>query len=139
MLTLLICFSNTSCISDDDNNNWNNTLQETIENDTQSGTWRITKFIDSDIDETSDFSGYNFTFNRTGRLNASNGPNSFEGTWNISSEGSDLNDLELNILMNPFDDLTDDWDFISQTSTKIELIDISGDAEPDDLLTFERN
>ena len=139
MLTLLICFSNTSCISDDDNNNWNNTLQETIENDTQSGTWRITKFIDSDIDETSDFSGYNFTFNRTGRLNASNGPKSFEGTWNISSEGSDLNDLELNILMNPFDDLTDDWDFISQTSTKIELIDISGDAEPDDLLTFERN
>ena len=41
--------------------------------------------------------------------------------------------------MNDFDALTDDWDFISQTSTKIELIDISGGGEPDDVLTFERN
>ncbi len=142
LFTLLICFSFASCSSDDDNNNPNNTLPETVENNTQSGTWRITKFIDSGVDETSDFSGYNFTFNNTGTLNASNGTNSFDGTWNISSDGLDLDDLELNILfnlMNDFDDLTDDWDFISQTSTKIELIDISGGGEPDDLLTFEKN
>ena len=141
MFNLLICFLITSCSSDDNNDNPNNTLQETIENDTQSGTWRITKFIDSGIDETSDFSGYNFTFNSTGALNSSNGTNSFDGTWNISSDGADLDDLELNILfnlMNGLDDLTDDWDFISQTSTKIELIDIIGGVEPDDLLTYER-
>jgi hypothetical protein len=138
----LICFSITSCSSDDNNDNSNSTLQETVENNIQSGTWRITKFIDSGIDETSEFSGYNFTFNSAGSLNANNGTNSFDGTWTISSDGSGLNDLELNIvfnLMNDFDDLTDDWDFISQTSTKIELIDISGGGEPDDLLTFEKN
>jgi hypothetical protein len=142
LFNFLICFSITSCSSDDDNNNPNNTLKETIENDTQSGTWRITKFIDSGIEETSDFSGYNFTFKSTGVLNSSNGTNSFDGTWNISPAGSNLDDLELNILfnlMNDFDGLTDDWDFISQTSTKIELIDISGGGEPDDLLTFEKN
>lgn len=141
-VTLLICFSITSCSSDDDNNNPNNTLQETIENNTQSGTWRITKFIDSGIDETSYFSGYNFIFNSTDVLNSSNGTNSSDGTWNISSDGSDQDDLELNILfnlINDFDGLTDDWDFISQTSTKIELIDISGGGEPDDLITFKRN
>jgi uncharacterized lipoprotein YehR (DUF1307 family) len=55
LFTLLICFSITSCCSDDDSDSANNTLQETIENDTQSGTWRITKYIDSGIDETSDF------------------------------------------------------------------------------------
>ncbi len=138
----LISFSITSCSSDDDNDNSNSTFQETVENNTQTGTWRITKFIDSGIDETSDFSGYNFTFNGTGALNANNGTNSFDGTWTISSDGSDLDDLDLNIvfnLRNDFDDLTDDWDFISQTSTKIELIDIGGGGEPDDLLTFERN
>ena len=138
----LISFSITSCSSDDDNDNSNSTFQKTVENNTQTGTWRITKFIDSGIDETSDFSGYNFTFKSTGVLNSSNGTNSFDGTWNISPAGSNLDDLELNILfnlMNDFDDLTDDWDFISQTSTKIELIDISGGGEPDDLLTFERN
>ena len=140
--TLLFCFLITSCNSDDDNNDVNDTLQSTVENNIQSGTWRITEFIDSGIDETNDFSGYNFTFNGAGKLSASNGTNSFEGTWNISSDGADLNDLELNIvfnLMNDFDDLTDDWDFISQTSNKIELIDISGGGEPDDLLTFEKN
>jgi hypothetical protein len=142
LFVLLISFSISSCSSDDDNDNSNNTLQETVENDTQTGTWRITKFIDSGVDETTDFTGYNFTFNDTGILNASNGTNSFDGTWTISSDGSDLEDLELYILfnlMNDFDDLTDDWDFISQSSTKIELIDISGGGEPDDLLTFEKN
>lgn len=129
----------TSCEDDDDTNN---TIQNAIENNIQSGNWRITKFIDSGIDETSDFSGYNFSFSDAGVLSANNGTNSLEGTWNISSDGIDLNDLELNIvfnLMNDFDDLTDDWDFISQSSTKIELIDISDGGEPDDLLTFERN
>ncbi len=139
---LFICFIITSCSSDDDNNDTNNSVQTTIENNTQSGTWQITQFIDSGIDETSDFSGYNFTFNNTSVLSASNGTNNFEGNWNISSDGSDLDDVELGIffaLMNDFDDLTDDWDFISQSSTKIELIDVSGGGEPDDLLTFEKN
>ncbi len=143
MYSLLVCFLVTSCSSDDDIDNLNNSAQNTIENNTQSGTWRITKFIDSGIDETTDFSGYNFTFNSSGSLNASNGTTNFDGTWDISSiDGTDLNDLELNLgfnLMNDLDDLTDDWDFILQTSTKIELIDISGGGEPDDLLTFEKN
>lgn len=138
--SLLISFLMTSCSSDD---NDSNTLESTIENNTQSGTWRITKFIDSGIDETNDFSGYNFTFNSSGTLNASNGTNTFDGLWYLSSsDGTSLDDIELNIvfnLMNDFDDLTDDWDFISQTSTKIELIDISGGGEPDDFLTFEKN
>jgi hypothetical protein len=138
--SLFISFLMTSCSSDD---NDNNTLESTIENNTQSGTWRITKFIDSGIDETNDFSGYNFTFNSSGTLNASNGTNSFDGLWYLSSsDGTSLDDIELNIvfnLMNDFDDLTDDWDFISQTSTKIELIDISGGGEADDYLTFEKN
>ncbi len=143
MYSLLVCFLVTSCSSDDDIDNLNNSAQNTIENNTQSGTWRITKFIDSGIDETTDFSGYNFTFNSSGSLNASNGTTNFDGTWDISSiDGTDLNDLELNLgfnLMNDLDDLTDDWDFILQTSTKIELIDISGGGEPDDLSTFEKN
>ena len=139
----MICISITSCSTDDENDDSNSILQSTVENNTQSGTWRITKFIDSGIDETSDFSGYNFTFNSSGTLNANDGTNNFDGLWNISSsDGTELDDIELNIvfnLMNDFDDLTDDWDFISQTSTKIELIDISGGGEADDYLTFEKN
>jgi hypothetical protein len=37
-----------------------------------------------------------------------------------------------------FEDLVDDWDFISVSNTKIELIDISGGNGGTDYLTFER-
>lgn len=139
LLALLVNFSITSCSTDDENDT---TLQENIENNTQTGTWRITKFIDSGIDKTTDLSSYTFTFNNSGALGAFDGTNNFNGLWNIISYGSDLNDIELNIvfnLVNNLDELTDDWDFISQTSNKIGLIDISGGDEPDDYLTFERN
>lgn len=38
-----------------------------------------------------------------------------------------------------FEELTDDWDIISQTSSKIELIDISGGNGGTDYLTFQKN
>jgi len=139
LFALLLYVLLTSCSSDNDSN----TIPDSIEANIQSGTWKITKFIDSGIDETNDFTDYDFTFESSGVLSSTNGTNNFDGTWNISvNDGTDLNDLELNIffsLMNDFDDLTDDWDFISQSSSKIELIDISGGGEPDDLLTFEKN
>jgi len=121
------------------------TIQNEAQSNLQSGNWRITKFIDSDTDETDHFSGYNFTFNSSGVVNASNGTNSFDGTWSItgSNSGDDSqNDLDLNInfnLSNDFEDLNDDWDFISQSPVKIELIDISGGNGGTDYLIFEKN
>lgn len=121
------------------------TIQNEAQSNLQSGNWRITKFIDSGTDETDHFSGYNFTFNSSGVVNASNGTNNFDGTWSItgSNSGDDSqNDLELNInfnLSNDFEDLNDDWDFISQSPVKIELIDISGGNGGTDYLTFGKN
>jgi hypothetical protein len=46
-----------SCSKDDDNPT--NNTQTTVQSNVQSGTWRITKFIDSGIDETNHFQGYN--------------------------------------------------------------------------------
>jgi len=120
-------------------------LQSSIQDIVQMGTWRITSFIDSGTDETNDFSGYNFTFESSGTLNANNGTNNYNGTWSITgsnSNGDGLDDLEFNInfnLTNDFEDLNDDWDFISQTATKIELIDINGGNNETDYLTFEKN
>jgi len=115
-----------------------------VKTNVQSGTWRITKFIDSGKDETNYFTGYNFTFNSSGVLNANNGTNNYNGTWSITDSNSNddsPNDLDFNIyfnLTNNFLDLNDDWDFISQSSTKIELIDVSGGNGGTDYLTFEK-
>lgn len=119
--------------------------QKEIEKNIQSGTWNITKFIDSGQDETSHFSGYNFTFGDSGALNSTNGTNTYNGTWSISKSNSNDdnngNDLDFNIyfnLTNNFEDLNDDWDILSHSKNKIELIDVSGGNGGTDYLTFEK-
>lgn len=138
---LVILLAIVSCKKDDDSKK---TLA-TVKSNVQSGTWRITKFVDSGTDETNHFSGYNFTFTSSGVLNATNGTNNYAGTWSITDSNSNddsQNDLDFNInfnLSNDFEDLNDDWDFVSQSSTKVELIDISGGNGGTDYLTFEKN
>jgi len=136
----------TSCSSNDEGNNPPiDQIQIQVKNNVQQGTWRITKFIDSGEDETNNFTGYNFTFGGNGTLTASNGSNTFNGTWSITDSNSNddsQDDLEFIInfnLTNDFEDLNNDWDFVSQSSTKIELIDISGGNGGTDNLTFEKN
>jgi len=143
VLAGLLTFS--SCSSNDDNNPPIDQIDIQVKNNVQQGTWRITKFIDSGVDETNHFTGYNFTFGSNGTLTAANGSNTFNGTWSITDSNSnddDQNDLEFLInfnLTNDFEDLNDDWDFVSQSSTKIVLIDISGGNGGTDNLTIEKN
>ncbi len=133
----------TSCKKNDDNPN--NNIQTQVQTNIQDGTWRITKFIDSGNDETNHFTGYNFTFFSNEVLNANNGTNNYDGSWSITDSNSNddsQDNLDFNInfnLTNDFEDLNDNWDFISQSSTKIELIDVSGGNGGTDYLTFERN
>ncbi|WP_232817834.1 hypothetical protein [Winogradskyella tangerina] len=141
-----------SCSTEDDEGNPNNNNQQiaAIASAVQSGTWRISNFNDSGENETSDFNGYNFTFNSNGSLVASNGTNTVNGTWSVtddsnsSDDSSSDDDVDFNIFFpvpesSDFEDLNDDWDVVSYSSTRIELIDISGGNGGTDLLTFERN
>lgn len=122
-----------------------NQTQTQIETNVASGTWRISLFVDSGVDDTKDFAGYKFIFNTNGVLDSGNGVNNYVGTWSISDRNSSddtQNDLDFNIffnLTNDFEDLNDDWDFISNSTSKIELIDVSGGNGGTDFLTFEKN
>lgn len=145
--SLFIVFFLSSCKKNDDSKNKDDDTINLIENNVESGTWRITKFIDSGDNETNNFSGYNFTFNSSGTLNTNNGSNDYSGTWSITDSNSNddddsFDDLDFNIyfnLTNIFEDLNDDWDITSYSTTKIELIDISGGNGGTDYLTFEKN
>ena len=100
--------------------------------------------MESGNDETNHFSGYDFTFSADGKLFAENGVNSYEGAWSISDSNSNddsQNDLHFNIffnLSNDFEDLNDDWDVLSNSDVKIELIDVSGGNGGTDYLTLEK-
>lgn len=132
-----------SCTKDDSMTD--DQVMKELQSNVQSGTWQITKFIDSGTDETNHFTGFIFTFSSTGSLAASNGVNNYTGTWSITDSNSSddsPDDLDFNIffnLTNDFEDLNDDWDILTRSSTKIELIDISGGNGGTDYLTFEKN
>lgn len=146
MLSLIFMLNVASMCSNDDSSN-STTDPTPVINTVTSGTWRITFFEDSGVDETYHFTGYNFTFGSANVLTATNGTNTYTGSWSVtnddSNDDSPSNDLDFNILfaspVNFNDELTDDWDILSRTDTKIELVDVSGGNGGTDYLTFEKN
>ncbi|MBT0607391.1 hypothetical protein KIV10_04285 [Aequorivita echinoideorum] len=113
----------------------------------QNGNWRITYYFDTDQEETNHFTGYIFTFNSNNSLVAVKGDNSVTGTWSITNgsssddDGGSSNDTDFNIFFSSpadFEELSDDWDIISISNSKIELTDVSGGNGGTDFLTFEK-
>ena len=141
LFVLLVVLTISSCSNDDDNSVTN---QTNIENKVQKGIWQITKFIDSGDDETENFDGYSFTFNSNNILVATNGTNTYNGAWSITDDNSNddsSDDLDFNISFTSppdFEELSEDWDIISITTNKIELIHISGGNGGTDYLTFQK-
>lgn len=146
LLSLIFMLNVASMCSDDDDSNTSADPTPVI-NTVTSGTWRITFYEDSGVDETYHFTGYNFTFGASNVLTASNGTNTYTGTWSVtnsdSNDDSPSNDLDFNILFTTpavfADELSDDWDILSRTATKIELVDVSGGNGGTDYLTLEKN
>ncbi|PHR11131.1 MAG: hypothetical protein COA40_12410 [Aequorivita sp.] len=135
-----------SCDKDDDNNEPQNTTIQQTQNTVQSGSWKITYYLDSDQNETNHFTGYTFTFNENGSLVAINGSTTITGTWSVTDSNSNdddggSSDTDFNIFFaSPpdFEELSDDWDIISVTNSKIQLTDVSGGNGGTDFLTFEK-
>lgn len=104
-----------------------------------SGTWRVTLFIDSGNDETSDFAGYTFTFNSGGSVTAVKNGNTSTGTWSVNTSSNKFNiDLGPKTPANhPLGELTDDWKILSSSATEIRLTD--DNASSNEFLTFTKN
>ena len=101
---------------------------------------------DASDNETGNFSGYIFEFDANNLLTATNGSNNYAGTWSVTDDGSgddnnNYDDIDFNIgFSNPrnFEELSEDWEIISISNTKIELRHVSGGNGGTDLLTFEK-
>lgn len=144
ILFLIVVSIFISCTEDDNPSNDTNQTISQLNQTVSSGNWIISYFFDSDSDETSNFSGFEFSFNNEGSLIAQNGNLIYSGTWSIidSNSNDDSNDdVDFNIVFTTpaeFIVLSDDWDVINITDSKIELIDVSGGNGGTDYLTFER-
>ncbi len=145
-LFLVFMLNIASTCSDDDTPTNSSVDPTPVINSVNTGNWRVTFFEDSGNVETTNFTNYNFTFGSGNVLTASNGTNNYTGTWSVTSDNSGddspSNDLDFNIgFVSPpnFEELTEDWNIISYTSTKIQLIHVSGGNGGTDYLTFEKN
>jgi hypothetical protein len=110
-----------------------------VNNIVAAGNWRVTYYFDTDHDETSSFTGYEFSFGAGGTVTATKAGTTISGTW---STGNDDSHVKLVLFFSSpasFSKINDDWHVIEQTNTKIRLQDISGGNGGTDYLTFERN
>jgi hypothetical protein len=137
-----------TCSNDDDSPIQQSTSVDPTQviNTVNTGNWRVTLYNDSGVVETTNFANYIFTFGTGNVLTAVNGGTTVTGTWSVTSDNSNddspSNDLDFNIAFSApanFADLTDDWNIISYTATKIELIHVSGGNGGTDYITFEKN
>ena len=102
------------------------------------GQWKVTLFSENGVVETSKFSNYVFTFSSNGTVSAVRSGSTVNGSW---SDGND--DSQKKLIMNfaspaDFTEISDDWHILQETSSKIQLEDVSGGNGGTDLLTFEK-
>lgn len=138
LFAITLAMLSVSCDKEEVNNS---TEVESTKATVQNGTWRVTTLEDSGEDETADFAGYLFTFAENGQLSATNNNNTLTGTWAIRNDREDDVEFIINFPVpetSIFDDLNEDWDIVSVTDTRIELIDRDED-EADDRLVLERS
>ncbi|MFM8595820.1 MAG: hypothetical protein ACKOBN_01845 [Flavobacteriales bacterium] len=122
--------------------------QKQINKAATDGTWIVSSYIDNGDDETAEFTTFRLNFLDDGTLNAtdllSSNSNPYTGTWSITDSNSNddsLDDLDFNInfaVSNELDELSEDWDIISYTTTEIKLIDVSGGGGGTDYLTLTK-
>lgn len=101
------------------------------------GSWKVGTYLDDGVDETYNYYYYSLTFDIAGTVVATNGTNTFNGTWSV------VGTTDLTMIMDfgtqiPFDEFNDDWDVLSYTLDTVTLEDVSGGGGGTDTLIFEK-
>lgn len=136
----LLLFVSISCNDDDDDASNQVSNPSEITTTVTDGTWIVTLFKEDDIIQTSNFSDYSFTFAVNGELSATNGVITQSGDWSTYTDsGYTKLDIMFTALDGPFEEISEDWNVISRTATKIELKHVSGGDGSIDYLTFEKD
>ena len=109
------------------------------------GTLKIAFDWDTDFDETVNFNGFNFSFGANNVLTATDGTNTYIGTWSITDSNNYINnlqDLKFDIkLTSPinFVEILNEWEIIDKSSSYIKLRDVISDNGGTNFLTFSNN
>ncbi len=103
----------------------------------QQGKWKIVLFNDNGAVETSNYSGYEFTFNTNGSVSAVKNGSTVTGNWNAGIDES-LNKLTLNFpLLSPLTELNEQWTFLEKSYSVFKLEHINSEGQTE-VVTFQK-
>lgn len=140
VLNILVLFSAitfASCSKDDDNDPSGPSAE--VATSLKQGTWSITSYSDNGVDKTADYSSFDFTFEASGAVSATNSILTATGTWKTQrDDGKHELDIEFN---SPalFEPINEDWEIVSQNATQVSLKDVKDAGTETDLLVFTKN
>lgn len=101
-----------------------------------SGSWKVHLFIDSGNDETSNFTGWTFTFNTNGTVSAIGGGPTASGTWSVRpDDGRTRMEIEFPTT-STLAELNNDWVLTGISTSIIELED--DNASSNEVLHFQK-
>jgi hypothetical protein len=136
----LFCFALTACTKSDDGSSSSDDNSSSSSNTPPAaGQWKITYFFDKK-DETSNYSGYTFEFGTAGSLKASNGSQSWTGTWKTGYDDSKnkfLIDFSGSI-PSALSELEEDWLILKKEDKLLHFEHTSGGNGDTDILKFEK-
>jgi hypothetical protein len=102
------------------------------------GKWKVNLYRDNGVDETSNYTGYEFQFKPNGTVLATKDENLLSGTWRGEVDGRKT---KLNMKFTTaslLDELSEDWQIINQDSGLIELEDITTGHGGIDYLSLQK-
>ncbi|HEX5023766.1 MAG TPA: hypothetical protein VFV68_00780 [Agriterribacter sp.] len=129
-----LCLITGSCKKDDTSP----ATASDVSTSVSSGSWKVTYFVDDNVDKTIDFSGYTFTFNKNGTVAAVKTGNTENGTWSAGNDDSTVKFIIDFNAPDPFEEISEDWHVVERTNTKIRLEHVSGGDGHLSYLTFEK-
>jgi hypothetical protein len=150
---LIIIKINSACAPSKDNLNIGNRLNGVTPIDNQNnvtiivtdGTLKITLDWDSNLNEAINFNQFNFSFQTNNLLKATDGTNTYNGTWSITDTNGyieNLSDLKFDITITApihFVEILDDWEIIDESASYIKLRDVIDSNGQKDFLAFSKN
>lgn len=112
-----------------DNNNADGDVTQ-IRNIMLGGEWVVASYTEADQNMTEMFGGYSLSFMGDNQISILEGGEAFgTGLWRVLRNSDEQLKVYLNFGENfLFEELTDDWDFVSITSNRIELKEIEDDG-----------
>ena len=111
-----------------------------IRNIMMAGDWVVARYEEGGMLETTDFAGFSFAFGAEHLLNITTAGQltAATGAWRVLRDSEGKLKVYLNAGdIDPLGELTDDWDFVSVTESRLEVKDLSGDGTLT-ILVFEK-